>query len=1301
MTDQSENIKTPPQHTVPNKQPTKKKTLCRALCIISAVIFLPVFFIIAIISTETGTRALIQLSDKLLDSLSIGAVSGNLQQGLLINKLQFKNDAIHVDVEQAALQLDFTCLWQTTICVEQAVISAPLIHVDTTKLASSPQKNRQAVRMQRITLPISLQLKHMAVEQLTLTINQNKIHLDTFQSALNLDNKNGFVLLPTQIDGLRFVIQSETEPSTPDISNKPPIDWAGIEQRLTLPLLNGLASVILPFDIHIRDIQAKNWRYQYQRNEHMLQEIHITHLGLQAEAIDHHVKLHQLKVESSLADVQSEGQIELKQAFPLNLKVLADIHQQDNTLLPLSLPYSNAQLELSGELKNKTMLSLQTEGAVAAQLHGHVELNREKTPFQLELSAPSFTYPFNAKEGSLSPLQLKEVKLNLSGNLLDYQVQLSGEAKGMNIPQSRLNLLAHGGLSHAQIKSLQWYALNGTLSLQGDITWQDGLSWHSEAQLDKMNAGAYVKNWPAILSGKINSAGQISKQGWQVQVPVLDIHGSLAQRTLTLKGQLSTDHHTPLNIAQLQLHYGDNEISAQGQISSQSDFQMRINAPDLRGLLPELSASLTGNINLKGHIDEPNLNMELHGNKIRFQDLRLDKLFAKGRIGVAEQIEGRIDLDLSGFTYNDINIPHAMLWLTGRETNHQLHFRARGEPVAGEFHIYGNFDRTSQVWQGVLNQVKVKSPIGDLNNDKNINIGYDNKQIQATISPHCWHSTDVDLCFPQHFKAGKTGEVPFNIARINLDVINKLSGREGMLKGTLRSKGKTAWSGDKPLQLEIQIDGNDLTLAHKIDYRTFKLTLPKLFISSRLENNNLNLQSELILPQQGRLNTDLKLQDIAKGRKLGGSLNIHQLDLGLLNQLLSNGERVSGQLNTQLTFGGDLTSPLLNGSFNIHQIRAKMKSLPFELNNGDAQLHFHGNRSTLSARLQTAESSLHLDGDAAWKNLNRWETRLHAQTEQFKMDIPSMAKLKLNADVSMQATPELLELSGEIAIPWARIAVEALPESAVSVSSDEVILDDKTAQKLTALPTKMAAKTQSGAEIRSDLKIRIGDDVTVKAYGLNSHLQGLLSVRQEKGNLGLYGQINLKNGRYASFGQDLLIRKGQISFSGLPSQPLLNIEAIRNPETMENSNITAGLKVIGLAEQPSVEVFSEPSMPQDQALSYILTGRSLENSGEAGSSGSVGAALLGLGLGKSGKLVGGIGEAFGIQDLNLGTAGVGDSSKVVVSGNITPRLQIKYGVGLFDGLAEVTLRYKLIPQLYLQSVSGVNQAFDILYQFDF
>ena len=314
------------------------------------------------------------------------------------------------------------------------------------------------------------------------------------------------------------------------------------------------------------------------------------------------------------------------------------------------------------------------------------------------------------------------------------------------------------------------------------------------------------------------------------------------------------------------------------------------------------------------------------------------------------------------------------------------------------------------------------------------------------------------------------------------------------------------------------------------------------------------------------------------------------------------------------------------------------------------------------------------------------------------MNIPSMASLKISPDVEISASPKLLTLSGNVDIPWARIAIESLPDSAVEVSADEVILDGKAAK---ALPKTIPSETRGGMEIRSDLKIKIGDDVRLNAYGLNTNLHGLLSVKQERGNLGLYGEVNLKNGRYATFGQDLLIRKGLISFVGQPSQPSLNIEAIRNPEAMEDSSVTAGVKVTGIASAPSVTIFSEPGMPQDQALSYILTGRSLENSSDSTSSGSVGAALLGMGLAKTGKVVGGIGKAFGINDLNLGTQGVGDSSKVVVSGSITPRLQVKYGVGLFDGLAEVTLRYRLLPQLYVQSVSGVNQAFDFLYQFEF
>lgn len=75
--------------------------------------------------------------------------------------------------------------------------------------------------------------------------------------------------------------------------------------------------------------------------------------------------------------------------------------------------------------------------------------------------------------------------------------------------------------------------------------------------------------------------------------------------------------------------------------------------------------------------------------------------------------------------------------------------------------------------------------------------------------------------------------------------------------------------------------------------------------------------------------------------------------------------------------------------------------------------------------------------------------------------------------------------------------------------------------------------------------------------------------------------------------------------------------------------------------------------------------------------------------------------SMGVSDLALDTQGVGDQSQVVVSGKITNDLQVKYGVGIFNSLATLTLRYRLMPKLYLEAVSGLDQALALLYQFEF
>ena len=232
---------------------------------------------------------------------------------------------------------------------------------------------------------------------------------------------------------------------------------------------------------------------------------------------------------------------------------------------------------------------------------------------------------------------------------------------------------------------------------------------------------------------------------------------------------------------------------------------------------------------------------------------------------------------------------------------------------------------------------------------------------------------------------------------------------------------------------------------------------------------------------------------------------------------------------------------------------------------------------------------------------------------------------------------------------------------------------------------------------RPNINIKIGDDFKLSAFGLECGLSGNLNVAQRDKGPFVTGEVNIVDGSYRSFGQDLLIKQGKILMNGPVDQPYVQITAIRNPDNTQDE-VTAGVRVTGPADEPSVTIFSEPAMPQANALSYLLRGQNID--GESGGN-SMTTTLIGLSLAQSGRVVGQIGEAFGVQDLQVDTAGSGDDSQVTVSGYVLPGLQVKYGVGIFDSVGEFTVRYRLMQDLYVEAMSGLDSAVDLLYQFEF
>ena len=147
--------------------------------------------------------------------------------------------------------------------------------------------------------------------------------------------------------------------------------------------------------------------------------------------------------------------------------------------------------------------------------------------------------------------------------------------------------------------------------------------------------------------------------------------------------------------------------------------------------------------------------------------------------------------------------------------------------------------------------------------------------------------------------------------------------------------------------------------------------------------------------------------------------------------------------------------------------------------------------------------------------------------------------------------------------------------------------------------------------------------------------------------------------------------------------------------------MTVGVKVSGPAAQPKIEIYSEPALSETEKLSYLLRGKSTSSSGGTSNDEAMAGILLGAGLSQANDLVSGVGENLGLRDLSLDSSGSGDSTQVSISGYVFPGLQVQYGVGVFSSIGEVKVRLELLPRLYLQALSGLNQALDLFYNFEF
>lgn len=959
----------------------------------------------------------------------------------------------------------------------------------------------------------------------------------------------------------------------------------------------------------------------------------------------------------------------------------------------------NLTLSGQGSLNDTLSLSGRIENVPGVQGASFV-LTASPTKLGLPLSAE-----IRADKVEISGAIVNAVDVNLSGKAVDYA--LNATAKALYPIDEKHSVTADivirgkGSEVASHLTDFSILSNVGRVQIDGQANWEKNVRFAAALNLSGLNTKEVLPQTPLTVDGSFVIWGERQNGRWKAKLQDLTVLGELRGQSLALTGAVESHGNGIVEAPELYFAVGNNTFEFSGKADfakdvPELDFKTKIDAPDFGLVDPNLLGSVKGTLAVTGTTRLPVINADLTARNIDYFGTTLKRGHLTGRMRSRDVVSGRLTLQLTDFKTQGVDIRKATIELRGNELRHNLTVHTEGTPISVDAKISGIYERMLGNWAGALAELKVKTAYGPVTLEKPMRLAYVPDLNRANVSKACLAHTHARLCLENDLKIDLTNRsdlrILIGLPKFDLAFIKQYFPGRFVADGIIKANADvTLPAGLSELPRgRVTVRAQDISTKYRMDLSDLKVGFNSVQLSFANAKDSIEGNWKIDIKDNGDIEGSLRMSDLFNTRTVDGTLKFVAVDATLVNSFLSPGESAEGQWFGNLRFAGTLEEPLIYGRTGLFNAKLDSTKLPFEMLPSDIKLTFNGNSSTLEGHLKTPQGEVALNGSADWRTIGEGKAIVTTKGSNLRVTLPPDIEFDLTTDVTCEASSDLIKLDGAISIPWAKVSVSKLPASAVDVSDDVVRLDRPRAKK------KAAGKP---IPIESNLRIHIGDDVRVEAMGLKARLTGNLNVIQDNGTLGLTGQISVPTGSFKAYGQDLLVRRGEFHFVGAVANPLLDLEAIRNPDRTAD-DVIAGIRVTGSVDSPQVAVFTDPAKSETEALSYLIRGEGLDPSGDSDNT-MITSALINLGLSQGSHVFESLGDAVGISGLGFETEGVGDSSQLVVSGYVLPGLKVKYGVGIFDSLATLTLRYRVIPRLYVEAVSGVDQALDLLYSFEF
>lgn len=1106
-------------------------------------------------------------------------------------------------------------------------------------------------------------LDALAIQTAHVDFFNGELNIDKLTLLVGLDKGNSLPVLNIN----QFLIEKVK------FKQKPLTEVEKEKQEL---VFNPIDDVIFktPLDFILTEFKLNQFEMAQEATVHNIKDI-----VLSADFFESKFNLKQLALSYKDIQLASKARVEFIANNPLDLNL--NINQTINQHIKHSLA-----LNVKGDLANLNV-DLKTNGQFPSSTEGTLNLKKQNYPFNIKTDIQNWQQSHNDKTFKLNRLELAA-----KGSLKAYEINLNSQ-QGINAyPLIDLNLLAKGDLTQFSLDKLLLSTSKSEVALKGDVKFENELAVNLTGELTKLNLHDFAANINSELTGDFALNFKQIKEDWLLSVNNFDLGGAffLSQEQavpFSLNTQFILDNKLNAKVNNITLISGINKLNLNGEINDSWDLKGELDISQPNDFLNDLSGVGFGNLAISGERKKPEINWSLDFKDLSYQQMKLQQAKTQGFISVADNFKTQINLLINNGEIEGKKLQTFDFNIKGDKSNHHAAFKLDSDWVKSAFEMNGGVNNQN-MWRSNISHLFITDTVQVLRPKSDIDLELDLNQKHLKIKQHCWQSNESNLCI-EHFNASEQqGDIKVDLQEFNLASIAHFLPTNLTAIGSFNGGISVNWQQAKLNKFEMNLGSKLVEFSLQQEEKHFVLPIKEINLNANSTSDKAYLNAFLNSDLFGSVASEMSMADISAARNLEGIIKLNGFKLDKFKPFIQKVDTLAGDVFADININGPLLKPFLSGELSAKNIDISGSNIPVAIKGSHLNIGFKEQKLILDADIyDDKQGSAKLKGELDWQG-TRLGGQLDVKGQDFNLKLEQGVKLRLNPDLQVVVANNELDIKGKVEIPYGRIAIESLPEGAVKVSEDEVIFEHEKQVK------------DPGFFYALDLSLIVKDDVKIDSFGLISELKGDLSLKKGYHSpLLTTGDINLINGVYQSFGQDLQIQTGQVGFSGAIDKPYLNIKAIRNPEKTADE-VIAGITLTGNVDKPKLSIFSEPVKDQAEALSYLLNGQPLGEGESSSNSAMLTQLLLSQGLSRGEGLVSKIGSRLGVEDVALGSTGSGDDTKVEISGYLLPGVQVKYSVGVFEPLTEIVIRYQLLPQLYIEAINGVNDSLDILYKFD-